>query len=125
MTTSWKIAIVLALILSVGSAFVSLQKPDVLGGNTLGALGVKLIENYSPYVKYNGGTYTALPIQTTSTLSAGATTISGITTLTKSTFCINFYATSTATVLHMVASTTATLPNGAAAVITANYGSCS
>lgn len=115
---------ILALIIAVGALVVGFSHKDALGGN-LGAVGVKLIENYSPYVKYNGGTYTALPIQTTSTLSAGATTISGITTLTKSTFCINFYATSTATVLHMVASTTATLPNGAGAVITANYGSCS
>lgn len=49
----------------------------------------------------------------------------GVINLTKSTFCINFYATSTATQMHMVASTTATLPNGAGAVMTANYGSCS
>lgn len=38
--------------------------------------------------------------------------------------CINFYATSSATRLHLVASTTATLPNGAAAVMTAAYGAC-
>ncbi len=38
--------------------------------------------------------------------------------------CINFYATSTATRLHLVASTTATLPGGAAAVMTAEYGAC-
>lgn len=60
----------------------------------------------------------------------GAVTMSATTTLSDTVnfdnpgICINFYATSTATRLHMIASTTATLPNGAAAVMVAGYGAC-
>lgn len=63
-------------------------------------------------------------------VDAGTANISATTTLadtvqfTNPALCVNFYATSTATVLHLVASTTATLPAGAAAVMTANYGAC-
>ncbi len=38
--------------------------------------------------------------------------------------CHNLYATSSATILHEVASTTGALPHGAAAVVTLNYGAC-
>lgn len=38
--------------------------------------------------------------------------------------CINFFATSSATRTHFTASTTGTLPAGAAGVITFNYGPC-
>lgn len=96
-----------------------------VSSGTLGAVGGQLIEQYDPYVRYNGGINSALPIQTSSTVTSAGATNSGITTLTKATFCINFYATSTATQMYMVASTTAVLPAGAAAVMTANYGSCS
>ena len=93
--------------------------------SNFGAVGGMLAEQYLPFVMANGGYNSALPIQTTSTITSAGATNSGITNLTKATFCINFYATSTATQLYMVASTTATLPNGAAAVLTANYGTCS
>ena len=33
--------------------------------NPVGSVGVKLAENYDPYLKYNGGYYSNLPIYTT------------------------------------------------------------
>ncbi len=42
------------------------------------AIGVKKLENYTPVVRNNAGTYTALPIQTTGNLTVGGTaTITG------------------------------------------------
>lgn len=37
-----------------------------------GSLGVKLAENYDPYIRYNGGYYSLLPINTAGTLQVGA-----------------------------------------------------
>ena len=54
----------------------------------------------------------------------GDVTTSQDITLTKSTFCINFYATSTATLVKMVASSTATI-EGTDGVIVTQYGACS
>ena len=60
-----------------------------------------------------------------STLAVTATTtLSDTVNFNNPGLCINFYATSTATRLHLTASTTPTLPKGAAAVMTANYGAC-
>lgn len=112
-----KIAIVLSVLALVLSGYAVASLPS-MSSPTLGAVGVKLIEQYDPYVKYNGGINTALPIQTSSFLTSSTLK------LTNGTFCTNFYATSTATALHLVASTTPTLPHGAAAVVTANYGAC-
>lgn len=39
--------------------------------------------------------------------------------------CVDFYATSSATIVHLTASTTPTLPEGAAGIITFDYGPCS
>lgn len=39
--------------------------------NSFGAVGVKLAENYDPYIRYNGGYNSALPIQTTGTFQVG------------------------------------------------------
>jgi hypothetical protein len=91
---------------------------------TFGAVGGMLAEHYLPFVMANGGYNSALPIVTTGTFSAASTTVTGQVNLTKPTLCFNFYATSTATSLYMVASTTGTLPVGSAAVLTANYGTC-
>jgi hypothetical protein len=54
----------------------------------------------------------------------GGTTNYDALSLDKAPLCFNFYATSTATRLKLTASTTATLPAGAAAIMTADYGSC-
>ncbi len=109
----WKGVAVVALVLAAVAIYMAIPK-----STSFGAVGLKLIEQYDPYVKYNGGVNSALPIKTSNDLTASSTT------LTASKFCIQFYATSSATVLKMVASTTATLPHGAAAVMTANYGTC-
>lgn len=47
------------------------------------ALGHLKIENYTPVIKQNQGTYSALPIQTTSSLAVGTTsTFTGVATFT-------------------------------------------
>ena len=69
-----------------------------------------------------------LVVDGTSTLT-GATALTGAVTLvdalilTESAFCIDFYATSTATQLSMTASSTATI-EGVDGVMMFNYGSC-
>lgn len=113
--------VVVSVIATLGFSFLINGKASV---QPLGAAGGLLAEHYIPYVATNQGYVSALPITTTGTFSSATTTVSGQVNLTKNHFCFNFYATSTATELHMVASTTATLPHGAAAVMTANYGSC-
>ncbi len=78
-----------------------------------------LIENYVPVVKYNGGIYSELPIQTTSTLTSndlttGIATLSGdliVTTANTATSsalfgCWQTYATSTASPIRVMATTT-------------------
>lgn len=114
--------VVVSVIATLGVSF--LIRGSVASVSNLGAAGSLLAEHYIPYVATNQGYVSDLPIQTTSTFSSATTTVSGQVNLTKNHFCFNFYATSTATELHMVASTTATLPHGAAAVMTANYGAC-
>ncbi len=60
-----------------------------------------------------------------STLDVDATTtLKDTVNFDNAALCINFYATSTATRLHLVASTTAVLPAGAGALMTADYGVC-
>ena len=39
---------------------------------SFGSVGGKLIEQYDPYVRYNGGISTALPFKTTSTMQIGS-----------------------------------------------------
>lgn len=39
---------------------------------SFGSVGGKLIEQYDPYVRYNGGVNTALPFKTTSTMQIGS-----------------------------------------------------
>lgn len=60
--------IILALMCFVGVA---------IGGQSLFAIGTKLIENYQGIIKFNAGYYSALPIQTTSTLTSAGIVNSG------------------------------------------------
>lgn len=93
--------------------------------HSFGAAGNLFIENYVPVVRYNGGINTALPVTFGSTLNVTATTtLADTVAFTNPALCFNFFATSSATQLHMTASTTGVLPNGAAAVLTADYGAC-
>lgn len=67
------IAVVVALILSAAALYKTIGGPqESLVGATPGSL---LIEQYSPYVQQNGGISSALPIQTTSTVTAGNLTV--------------------------------------------------
>lgn len=133
---------VVALILA-GIAFVrttSFGVDDSVGATPGTAL---LIENYVPAVKYNGGTYSELPIQTTSTLTAGdltsgdatfnggsgaiVVTSSNTATSTISVGCIQTAPTSTATQIKMTfntSSATSTTNGTANGFVTWNYGTC-
>lgn len=119
MTSFWKLVSSVSLVIAViavGLAIKSMISTPV--GVQVGAVGSKYIEQYNPYVKLNGGINTQLPVKTSGQLSASSTVVTG------APFCIEFYATSTNTVLHLVASTTGSIPNGSAAAMTANYGTC-
>lgn len=66
--------VVVALVLAAFAAYKSLSHDSVLTATaTPGSL---LIEQYSPYVQQNGGISSALPIQTTSTMTSNDETIS-------------------------------------------------
>lgn len=80
MTNIWKVLVGVSLVLSVMGIYISWSSSLPLTA-TYGSLGVKLAENYDPYIRYNGGYYSNLPIQTTSTFAAGATTITGTLTV--------------------------------------------
>jgi len=108
----------------------------IAGSPSFGAVGNLLAEHYIPYVSTNQGYSSALPIVTTSTLGAGNTTVTGTlgvsatTTLSypvnlnNSDLCVNFYATSTATQLHMVASSTSLVNGVSTGVMLLSYGAC-
>ncbi len=67
--TNWIIAaIFLCVSALVGYSFVP---------GAVFAIGTNALENYSPAVLYNGGVYSALPIQTTSTVTAASATLTG------------------------------------------------
>ena len=111
MTNILKYAGIVALVVSI---VVAVKVFAPIQANTLGAVGNQLIEQYDPYVRYNGGINSALPIQTSGTLTGGAltaaaATFSGNVTVTTSNSatssatvgCVNTYATSTATAIKL------------------------
>lgn len=67
----WKGAIVVIGIIAIAGLFFPRQTMQLAG-----SVGGKLIEQYDPYVRYNGGTNTALPIQTSSNITG--TSLSGV-----------------------------------------------
>lgn len=71
--------VVVALVLAAFAAYKSLSHESV-GLTATATPGSLLIEQYSPYVQQNGGISSALPIQTTSDLTAGSLTSTGLTT---------------------------------------------
>lgn len=79
MTNILKYLGVVALVVAV-VALVRTYPVKVSGVPVFGALGVQTAENYDPYIRYNGGYNSALPIKTTSTLQGAATTITGLLT---------------------------------------------
>ena len=84
-----------------------------------GAVGVKLAENYDPYIKYNGGYNSNLPIQTAGGMSVtGGTTIGSTGTLINNETWGNCYIKAYATTI--AASTTAAVDCQANAAVSAN-----
>lgn len=74
----------------------------------------------------SSGAATLASASVTDTLGVtGTTTLSDGLNLNNAGLCVNFYATSSATRVHLTASTTGTMPGSAAAVMTVDYGSCS
>lgn len=71
MTNKWNWVAGIAALLSVVNLFLVFLWAYPNAQQTFGSVGVKLIENYDPYVRYNGGINTALPFKTTSTMQIG------------------------------------------------------
>lgn len=117
MTTKDIIFGVVLVLVSVGLSYMLFGRTSTPVAK-FGAVGQMLAEQYIPYIAVNQGYRSALPVTTTGVGTASSTVVSG------APICAEFYATSTATLLHFVASTTPTLPHGAAAVMTAAYGTC-
>lgn len=70
----WKGLVIIALVVGITGLFFPRQADSIFG-----AVGGKLIEQYDPYVRYNGGINTALPFQTTSTIiSTGIVTFANL-----------------------------------------------
>lgn len=105
MTNLWKVIAAVALLVSLVAAFEvwSVSHPTV----SFGALGPKYAEQYDPYLKYNGGYNSALPIQTTSSVTAGSISVptSNTATSTLAAGCIQFNATSSTAVGHLAVGT--------------------
>ncbi len=106
--------------------------------HTFGGVGNLKIEQYDPYVLYNGGINSGLPITTSGTLTSGAlsaaaATFSGNVTVTTSNTatstitvgCFQSYATSTATALALRFTASTTAPtNGSGVIPVVSYGTC-
>lgn len=142
----WGIAVV-ALALG-GWASIRLVPISVDNGQLGTATGNLLAEQYLPYVLYNQGYNSAKSITTSDTVTGADVAVTDDLTVTDDAtitgnlavtatstlsdtvnfdnggICINFYATSTNTRVHITASTTPDLPAGAAGVLTFDYGAC-
>lgn len=132
MTTLGKVLMGIALVLGVLGFVMNFTGTPRFASQSFGALGLKLAENYDPYIRYNGGYYSLLPIQTTGALSTGGpftVTTSNSATSTTAVGCIQTTATSTATPIRLVigstlqASTTFQGTNSNFSVF-AQYGTC-
>ena len=113
---------VTALVVSLFVAFSRPQTPAFLG-----AAGGMLVEQYDPYNRYNDGYKSENEIVLLGAdgdLTLGdQLNVAGDIVSTQSALCFNFYATSTATIGKLVASTTATI-EGVDGVMMFQYGSC-
>ena len=99
--------------------------------HSFGAVGNMLAENYDPYIRYNGGFNTALPVTTSGALTTGSLSVptTNAATSTTSLGCIQTTATSTATPIRFVigstqAATTTFQGTNANFTVLAQYGSC-
>lgn len=137
-----KVGVVVGLIVAIVSGLASLvvARNDAQKAS-LGAVSGMLIENYMPYVRINGGINSALPIQTSSTVtsagmtssatstfadvvqtSAATTTLKVLSTSSTQGGCVQVNATSTNTNVRLMFSTIATSTyNG---YVVWSYGTC-
>lgn len=68
--TIWKVIAVLAVAIAAIAVYFTYQaKTSIFAG---AVPGLKLAENYDPYIRYNGGYYSLLPISTQGSLQIGA-----------------------------------------------------
>lgn len=105
-TTKTIVGLVIALIVGFGAGYVLYHSPASQPSVAGASAGGKLIEQYDPYVRLNGGINTNLPI----TLGGG---------------CIQTYATSTATSLALTFAASTTAPtNGSGVITVVSYGTC-
>ena len=108
MSTKTKIIVgVITVLIVIVVGYALTHQQSTVAGATPNA---RLAENYDPYIRTNGGLYTALPIQTLSTLTASSETgvSTNATTSVTGAFCIfngtnftilSFGANSTSTVI--------------------------
>ena len=110
MSTKTKIIVgVITVLIVIVVGYALTHQQSTVAGATPNA---RLAENYDPYIRTNGGLYTALPIQTLSTLTESSETVTGVstnaTTSVTGAFCIfngtnftilSFGANSTSTVI--------------------------
>ena len=113
---------------SVGGLY-NINPTQFISGFTAGGSNQFSVSSAGALTTSGAITSTAGISGTTGTLSStlgvtATTTLSDGLVLNNSGICINFYATSSATRVHMTASTTTTVPNGAAGVMTFDYGAC-
>jgi hypothetical protein len=91
MSTQTKIVVgvIVALIVGVVVGYF-LFRPTAVAITAGATPNARLAENYDPYIRTNGGLYTALPIQTLSTLTASTETVTGISSTATSSVTGNF-----------------------------------
>lgn len=119
MTTSWKLATIVGVVAGLlALAFTFTGAPSLNQSLSIGAVGPKLAENYDPYIKYNGGYFSQLPIKTTADFLASSTS------LTAGVGCLQLHATSTATWIKQVYVTTGATSTFNGTVFW-SYGTCS
>lgn len=139
-TKAWIVLAVAAVLLLV-TGFIAGKSP---AAKSFGAVGSQLIEQYNPYVLYNGGINSALPITTTDALTAAAGTFTGDVTVSGGTLnvttsntatstaimgCAQTYATSTATAITLRigsanTAATSTFQGNGNGFVTWAYGTC-
>ena len=117
---AWVAAVIIAIIAPSFYTGSSLLGGSTDSGYNATASGVYAVDGTT--VIDGSGNFVGAVSGTTGAFSA-TTTLSDTVNFNNAGICINFYATSTATRLHMVASTTATI-EGSDGVMMIEYGAC-
>lgn len=132
----WIGAVALVVSVVTASLFYSFTHPKTNNFGAATTAGNMLIENYIPYVLYNGGINSAKDISTTANINGAVGTFSSSlvvptvanATTTATAGCLSTYATSSATQIKLAFNTSATSTsiNGGTVqgVVVWQYGSC-